>query len=56
VQALKVALLQDSPPRATETQSTEAYTLYVLGIGLVNDHAVSPEIAVKSIEEALVWP
>jgi TolB-like protein len=29
VQALKVVLLEGSPPKATETQSTEAYTLYV---------------------------
>jgi adenylate cyclase len=29
VQALKVALLEGFPPKATETQSTEAYTLYV---------------------------
>jgi adenylate cyclase len=36
VQALKVALLEGSPPKATETQSTEAYTLYVQAKSMIS--------------------
>jgi len=43
VQALKVALLEGSPPKATETQSTEAYTLYVQAKSMLSRSATPEE-------------